>query len=569
MIAAFVPFAALHLRALWYKPYFEHFPIVLICAAYLGYQRWARLDARRDDVSTQVGTGQQVGAVRRALRSGWGSVTAWLIAVLLLVSSVVLYSPWVGWLALCAAIAAVVIYEKREASRYLFAPLMLLLLLLPPPRNLDAALILRLQTVCANASSQLLDLFRVHHRLAGHVIELPGRMLMVEEACSGVNSLFVLIAASAVLVVWKRRAWPLACGLLTATVAWSVLANIARIFFVAWCYDVYAFDMSTGLSHTIVGFATLLLALGLIVSTDHLCEWFFAPIENETEEVSRSAVAIRWNAFARFIQTGHRSSRSDSIAAINPPRGGAVEYPAEFSAEVSLNRQHSTARLGAQLVAAVVVIFAVVFQVQLVKADFVATVSHVVNLSNKDLPETLAGWSKSDFEVISRSRVNSLGSRSCIWRYQSPQGPLQIAFDGPFVGWHELSGCYRHQGWEVTSRRVVETAAGPVVEVQMQQSWGEYALLLFSLLDDTGSNLDPPRELGAGGRFLVSRSRRTRGIVERRFGNANTDARRSPTTYQFQAFVSSSTPFAEPEMDKVRLGYQQFLEFVRQHVNSQ
>src|SRR3712207_7667613 len=56
------------------------------------------------------------------------------------------------------------------------------------PYRYDAALVGALRDLTAAAGSEALDALGVAHLLAGNVIETAGRRLLVEDACSGVNS---------------------------------------------------------------------------------------------------------------------------------------------------------------------------------------------------------------------------------------------------------------------------------------------------------------------------------------------------------------------------------------------
>src|SRR5436853_413288 len=92
---------------------------------------------------------------------------------------------------------------KTIAAGVLLAPAWFFLwLLIPPPLNLDQRLVTRLQTFTARQSSRLLDQLGVLHVMQGNVVVIPHKHLLVEEACSGINSLFSMLACTLFFVLW-------------------------------------------------------------------------------------------------------------------------------------------------------------------------------------------------------------------------------------------------------------------------------------------------------------------------------------------------------------------------------
>src|SRR5205807_2642759 len=99
----------------------------------------------------------------------------------------------------------------------------------------------------------VLDLVGVYHVLAGNVVEVGGRPLLVEEACSGIHSLFAVLAVTWFYAGWTRRA-PLPAGvLLVAAVGWVLAANVTRVVAVAWADDAWGLDLATGWAHDALG----------------------------------------------------------------------------------------------------------------------------------------------------------------------------------------------------------------------------------------------------------------------------------------------------------------------------
>src|SRR5205823_3954299 len=93
-------------------------------------------------------------------------------------------------------------------------------LAVPLPLGLDQNLITSLQPLTARGSSVLLDQLGVFHVRAGNVIEVPGKRLMVEDACSGIHSLFAVLACTSFFALWSGRPGPWALVLIGLSLGW-------------------------------------------------------------------------------------------------------------------------------------------------------------------------------------------------------------------------------------------------------------------------------------------------------------------------------------------------------------
>ena len=164
------------------------------------------------------------------------------------------------------------------------------------PRNGDQQIILSLQTITTKMASQILDRFGFLHFRSGNVLEFPGKRFMVEEACSGVQSLFTVLFIGAFVVCWIRR--PLAHIALVLMMG-ALLAgfmNLCRILVIAIAWDRYGADLSAGIPHDIVGYVSLGAATLLLLTFDAALTVVTAPIplSMETRE-SGNPFVILWN----------------------------------------------------------------------------------------------------------------------------------------------------------------------------------------------------------------------------------------------------------------------------------
>jgi exosortase len=118
-----------------------------------------------------------------------------------------------------------------------------------------------LQQVVADAASRVLDQFGVFHVMSGTVVETGARRFEIESACSGIRSLFTVLAATLFLLLWFRTSFVLGATTLVLAVGWTLAANIARVALTVLLPIRYGIDVSTELRHETFGVAAFLLAV--------------------------------------------------------------------------------------------------------------------------------------------------------------------------------------------------------------------------------------------------------------------------------------------------------------------
>jgi exosortase len=168
------------------------------------------------------------------------------------------------------------LFGAKELARNWFI-FVYLLFAVPPPRSwLDMATFPLKQFVSSSAVAllQLCDL-PVSHQ--GVVIYAGQYQFLVEDACSGLNSILGLIAISLLYIYLARRSsWRYAAGLAALTVPVAIVANIIRIILLIlltlWAGDAVA----QGFMHFAAGIVLFVIALGLIFLIDFGLSSFFS-----------------------------------------------------------------------------------------------------------------------------------------------------------------------------------------------------------------------------------------------------------------------------------------------------
>lgn len=246
-----------HGQRLWTLDYFQFFPVYLIAVGWMTAKAVRKLDARDENV--------------------------WHIEVISMVLSVVSYgaaiwygSPWLG--ALSLLLLGNAILAPMQSARRSWR---LLALLIPLPLGLDRQVVQKLQQISSFRASQLLDFCGVPHVMRGNVLELGAHRFFVEEACSGIGSIYLMVAATALYVVFNRIRFIRAVPLLASVLWWAIVANTLRIVIIAASAYMLQLDLSHGWKHELLGIVMMLIAFAGICSTRYLVDFIFAPIKEE------------------------------------------------------------------------------------------------------------------------------------------------------------------------------------------------------------------------------------------------------------------------------------------------
>ena len=128
---------------------------------------------------------------------------------------------------------------------------------------------------------------------------------------------------------------------------------------------------------------------------------------------------------------------------------------------------------------------------------------------------------------------------------------LVASVDFPFHGWHELTICYRGQGWKLQKRRIRRDEQMTFVEDTFTRASGEQGFLMFRLYDAEGRPVDVPDDprLSNISRYfnrLALWREDARRDVQRRFSVRD----------QVQVFVEGAVPFTDEERKETQSFFQ-------------
>jgi len=172
------------------------------------------------------------------------------------------------------AVAGVVwaVLGRRFVRAVLF-PIAYLVFTVPVPQRLDIAITLPLQRLSAEVATACFDAMGWAVAQEGNVVQLPGVTLLVEEQCSGVHSLYALIALGVAWTAFVPRPRWTAVTLVAATIPIAVFANVVRV--IGTGVLAYRLDpgYAEGVSHDVA--SLVVFAIGL--ATFLLLDWALRP----------------------------------------------------------------------------------------------------------------------------------------------------------------------------------------------------------------------------------------------------------------------------------------------------
>ncbi len=565
---AFLPILILHGHELWARPHYQFFPLVIPGAAALIWKWCGRL-GRLEPGSRSLGYGT--------------AMLSWVM----LGSGVAFISPGIGALAaLVALLSAAYSIGGRRLAVAAFPAWGLLWLAIPPPKHFDVVLIVKLQNLVSRWSSQLLDLIGVYHVMDGNVVDVGGAPLLVDQACSGVYSLITLLIGTLFYALWVRTSPARTAILLGASIVWVVFGNLLRIILVVVLTTRWNIDAASGWRHEALGLITFVLMLVLVLSTDRLLNFAQAGIRmfwQAGQDIVRqqnlsknSPVKKNMGALDLSLRSGSRLRRSAEglgregkvplpmaaaapLEALKKPITDAASIPKTPAPDLGPTQlpdlRHSW--VGSWGFAAAFVILFVPqlmmpgahWKEVLLAKDVYQEVFK--DIDGKSLPPQDGPFQFVKFDESDRSKDSSWGEHSKSWFYNAgPASVSVVSLDYEFVDWHELTLCYKAQGWSMIKRTVLtppnplpnETGKsyGPIVAAWFANLEGRHKYLLFGLYDRKGRAIEPDdtRSLATDFRLRLRSWIRTGDA-----GGSEADV----LCHQLQTFVDSDKPLSERE----------------------
>ena len=291
---AYAPVLIVYLKQLWSREYYQFFPFAFLTTLWFAATR----AAGEPDFS---------GATPRQA----GRWVVLVTAVMLTVLGSLQGSPWLCYAGYVLHLALLLeLWQEEGSLRRLGYVVLPVLLTVRPPLNLDETAIQKLQMITSQFASKFLSALGIDHILSGNIIQpMKGPALLVEEACSGVQSLFTVMFIASFVGVARQYSLVRSLILISTAVFWALLMNICRVLAIAIAQTQFAVDLTSGWKHDAVGYAAMLLAIPLFLSTDRFLGFLFGGIPDDPRMYEKMNLFVMiWNfLFTAPTKTVRRS----------------------------------------------------------------------------------------------------------------------------------------------------------------------------------------------------------------------------------------------------------------------
>ncbi len=503
---AHLPFVIPQMKWMWDSEHYGFFPFAIAAFCWLVWERLKGVEVKLGSYFTK-------------------RTTCLLIFNVLLLSVATLASSyWIGWVSFLVFLwTAAHILLPPDLARRIRQPFLVLLLIVPLPLGLDTSLVIQMQKLATRQGSLMLDYMGVKHAVEGVTVQLPGHTFMIDEACSGIHSLFSAVTAMLVFAVFCRyAAWRTLFTVAQATL-WVLIVNAMRVFVVVYTtWKWRDLGLESGWRHQALGFVCYVVILMLAFSTDQFLRYLVRVRTDESEELSRRTT---W--------------RSRIAAWFDKP----------FTE--GLSRAAGMCFAGVFLLVGGVAVAQSLKSVQDVPADIFAE-GLAFQFTEADMPAEMNGWQRVGFKAENRDKGDILGTNSMVWTYQRNGFIAQFSIDGTYPEFHDLNYCYTATGWKLRQSDNIpigspigETENAVATELQLYKEGSEQAYVLFTCIDSVGQVVEPPAPAETILRRFLNRLQSGQLLAD------NEDDFVAPVI-QFQAITSSQTELLDHEREELR-----------------
>lgn len=497
---------SLNLQAifLWEREHMQFFPLAYAAAAYFFFQEgdlhsvWA------------------ISANRQRL-----AMCIWMMACFLGMVGLFAISPFLAQFAHVMFLFAWAVGRFGNLSILRVSGISgLVVVTVPPPFGLDKSMVTGLQSLSSTICSQLIDVTGILQLQRGNIIEIASKPLFVEEACSGVDSQYALMAVAGTLLLLARTGFVVSAITILTVPIWAILGNLLRIYSIVLGLEFLSLDLSEGTKHTILG----------------LCSFSVAAYAH-------------WSnvQFLNYVQDRFFAKNTKALTIADSP---SVETSSMATSNGSIGLSRLNSRL--LLVALIPMVLFMPMGILgwynhfLIKLPTISQAIADRMPGEQDLPRDFESAVRVRYSTSSRSERNALGQHSHSWNYSSTGIQSTISFDFPFRGFHPLWECYTNSGWTRTAVNEIRTELNGeptkwrFFEVLFTNKEGEYGCLHFCFFDENANvyNYDGEVDIVQPNRLAVNFWEAVRKPIR------DLD---SPLLFQVQAFCSSRYPISEEQ----------------------
>lgn len=562
-LIAMSPLLLIEGQKLMNRPERQFFPILIAIALYFPIRYLMSPEGQNDQIVT-----------RGRLR--------WTIAVFAISLAAFLVGAWIfsPWLAHVAALGVFFAWALGRCTSLPWSTPAawtgLLLVTLPLPFGRDEKLVGWLQGVSSSACSSALDALMVPHMRTANIIEIRGIQLFVEEACSGIGSLYALLAAAALLLLINRRSFLCSMLVLLSVPVWAMMGNFLRLLTIALAQQYFQRDLSHGLDHELLGVGTFALAALGLWMTEWLLAGFMQPFPPGSPEFNFAFQTL--NAVLCWPERDPLSLIEDVEDESAQEREYRLshEQALKEAAEARVVRvdlwQQKPVRMLTQIGSVAMLALGALLAIVVTRDVSASSLTfgltefskeQLAKLPQKDsLPAVLDDWKLFDHVIQTRSTASTQGAHSLIWEYRKQEQRFLISLDFPFRGAHPLEVCYGGSGWNISSNQAINDPGDlrwGWRELSMENQFGSRGFVCYSTMTEACEPLEE-----AESSVNMNLSGRVYAILGT--GEAKASPVFQPVCYQIQILCESGRKLTDEDLNDLRKQFKVLRQLLREKV---
>jgi len=311
-------------------------------------------------------------------------------------------------------------------------------------------------------SATILELFGYSVYVTKNVIEIPGVVLGVADACSGIRSLWAMLAV-APAAAWFLRLRPFLIALfLPLGVFLAIFQNVIRVVATALLCDWFDMSWASGTKHDIVGGVSFFLSAIIMII---LARVLAPPPQKKTETVGAYSSYGVYGTYGVSAGYGYGGgSSSAAYHADNDPEAGEEEKDDFISAE--LQRETYFSKISRVRLGAIVLLLLMLMGQMLLFQRYAIRNRVQYEISKQRLSLEVFPGKIGDFRRIYWGELPEVAlrilkpSESYVAWYATPDNRhvnLIINFWEPVIGFngsswafpHSPDVCFREAGWQI------------------------------------------------------------------------------------------------------------------------
>ena len=213
--------------------------------------------------------------------------------------SIAFGSVWVaimGWTLHCAAWLATHSGSKDNDYGKLLIHWPAVCVLLQLPSFLEIKLVLAHKQLLSVLTASCLDVLGIPFRNDNLSFEFTQTTLTVNEVLVNSQPIAWFLFTSCIIIAWLRRPFVLLPAYLTVMLFWTLGTQLVQLAVIGFAQERYQLDFSTGWLSVLLNATTLVMAVGLFLSSDRLLRILFMPVLlDESSRGPLNPICRGWN----------------------------------------------------------------------------------------------------------------------------------------------------------------------------------------------------------------------------------------------------------------------------------